>query len=62
MANRVCAHEARRWSTCSDTENLRLKVTPRISMVSTRVNPGTAGGGISASALLLDGTKTTLPT
>ena len=30
------AHEARRWSTCSDTENLRLKVTSRILMVSTR--------------------------
>src|SRR5664279_3505396 len=57
-ANNVCAHAARRWSTCCVTESLRLIVTPRALIDSTRATPGTAGGGITTDLLVCGDTKT----
>ena len=57
-ANRVCAHAAKRLSTCCETENLRLTVTPSALIVSTRWKPGTAGDGISVARLQRGETKT----
>ena len=57
-ANRVRAQLASSSVTCAETENFLLIVTPSALMNSTRVKPGTAGGGIDTAILLLGRTKT----
>jgi len=57
-ANKVCAQPASTASTCCATENLRLTVTPRTLIDSTRVIFGKARGGMTLTRLLSGATNT----
>ena len=56
-ANNDCAHEVSSWSTCFETENFRLIVTPSTLISSTRTKPEIVRGGICTALLLLGRTK-----